>query len=35
MTVIDDIKDRLEIVDIVSETVKLRKSGRLRRKGTS
>ncbi len=28
MTVIDDIKDRLEIVDIVSETVKLRKSGR-------
>ncbi len=28
MTVIDDIKDRLDIVDIVSETVKLRKSGR-------
>lgn len=28
MTVIDDIKDRLDLVDIVSETVKLRKSGR-------
>lgn len=28
MTVIDDIKDRLDIVDLVSETVKLRKSGR-------
>ncbi len=28
MTVIDDIKDRLDIVDIVSETVKLRKTGK-------
>ncbi len=28
MTVIDDIKDRIDIVDIVSETVKLKKSGR-------
>lgn len=28
MSVIDDIKDRLDIVDLVSETVKLRKSGR-------
>jgi DNA primase len=28
MSVIDDIKDRLDIVDIVSETVKLKKSGR-------
>ncbi len=28
MTIIDDIKDRIDIVDIVSETVKLRKSGR-------
>ncbi|HZY45228.1 MAG TPA: DNA primase [Anaerolineae bacterium] len=28
MTVIDDIKDRIDIIDIVSETVKLKKSGR-------
>jgi DNA primase len=28
MTIIDDIKDRIDIIDIVSETVKLRKSGR-------
>ena len=28
MSVIDDIKDRIDIVDVVSETVKLRKSGR-------
>ncbi len=28
MTIIDDIKDRIDLVDIVSETVKLRKSGR-------
>jgi DNA primase len=28
MSVIDDIKDRIDIVDIVSETVKLKKSGR-------
>ena len=28
MTVIDDIKDRIDILDIVSETVKLKKSGR-------
>jgi DNA primase len=28
MTVIDDIKDRLDILDVVSETVKLKKSGR-------
>jgi len=28
MTAIDDIKDRLDIVDIVSETVKLRKTGK-------
>src|SRR5512139_602316 len=28
MTVIDDVKDRIDIVDIVSETVKLKKSGR-------
>lgn len=28
MTVIDDIKDRIDLVDIVSETVKLKKSGR-------
>src|SRR5512135_1504472 len=28
MTVIDDIKDRIDIIDVVSETVKLKKSGR-------
>jgi hypothetical protein len=28
MTVIDDIKDRIDILDVVSETVKLKKSGR-------
>lgn len=28
MTIIDDIKDRIDIIDIVSETVKLKKSGR-------
>ena len=28
MTAIDDIKDRIDILDIVSETVKLKKSGR-------
>jgi DNA primase len=28
MTVIDDIKDRIDILDIVSETVKLKRSGR-------
>src|SRR5512136_3144484 len=28
MTVIDDIKERIDILDIVSETVKLKKSGR-------
>ena len=28
MSVIDDIKDRIDIVDIVGETVKLKKSGR-------
>jgi DNA primase len=28
MTVIDDIKDRIDILDVVSETVKLKRSGR-------
>jgi len=28
MSIIDDIKDRIDIVDIVGETVKLKKSGR-------
>jgi DNA primase len=28
MTVIDDIKDRIDIIEVVSETVKLKKSGR-------
>ena len=28
MTVIDDIKDRIDIIDVVSETVKLKRSGR-------
>ena len=28
MTVIDDIKDRIDILDVVAETVKLKKSGR-------
>jgi DNA primase len=28
MTVIDDIKSRIDIVELVSETVKLRRSGR-------